>query len=1585
MKTALLTAFIATVFCLNAQAQSCLPTGIIFGTQTEIDNFSINYPGCTIIEGDIEIKGDSITNLDGLGSLTAVGGNLRIDSCKALSNLNGLANLGSVGVLTLIELPQITSLGSLSNLTTLFGLSLFQLPQITNLNGLENITVFGGVLALVRLPQLTNLNGLENITAVEGLIISDLPLVTNLDGLANITSVGVGQFVIATLPQLTSFSSLENLMTIGGDIALSNLPQILSLNILENITAVEGQLFLSQLPQVTNLNSLRHIATIEGDLVLNLLPQITSLSGLDSLKSVGNDIIILANGSLKDLQGLEQLDSLGGQFTVSYNPVLTNCVVEILCNQVDISLDSVFIQNNSAGCNSPAEVKAECNLQPGLCLVNGIDFDSQAEVDQFSINYPGCKVILGDVVINGSDITNLDSLIVLTALGKKLDIGSTNLPDLVGLDSLRSVGSSIFIQFNGVLKGLQGLDHLDSLGGRVTIAFNPVLTNCVVESLCDQLDIALDSVLIQNNSNGCNSPAEVKAACELPPGQCLPGGINFYSQAQVDQFAINYPGCKEIVGDVLIQGSDITSLDSLSALTALGKGLVIAFTHLPDLSGLENLSSIGGVFTIIEDSSITHLNALENVTHIGGGLHLDNLPMLTSLSGLENSAFSSGSSLTIANNFALTSLDNIGVFTSVTDCIINNNAALNDLSGLETIDSIFGLYIATNASLHDLTALSNTYIRTTCDIGANAVLTSLTGLENMLDLDNLRITSNPVLTNLNPLSNLKRVVNCEISANDALPDLSGLENLDSISSLFISQNALLLNLTALGNVKVAKYCTIQNNLTLESLAGLEQLDSLIVLYIEYNPLLVNLSGLNNVTHVGNCSVGGNTALLSLSGLENLKTTGSLGIFSNPELINLEGVNNLRATDQMTIYDNTKLSGLAQFNSLDSMTQLNISGNPALTNLNGLDSLKSILYGWDSLGLNSNLQIENNAALTNIQGLQNLTAIKRIQINGNQSLSDCAIDAVCSRLATEPDLVFVENNAPGCSTPFEIETQCGGTIVSISVLIDSDGDCQPQGDPAPHLMVHFSNPVQSVFRETDLGGITRFVLLSMDTFSLELPQILADQWDICEQRYLLQSAAGNDSISAFLLLKPLNQCPELTANLALPSNFRSCLTTSDVQVSVRNSGTVLAEAVRAAVVMPPVLELLASNPLASGQNGDTLFFELGDLHAFETGTVQLTVKTKCDTFLLGQTLCIETFATLDNPCPTTLPAFSEIKLSATCLGDTLVRFTIKNIGDAPTQGQHSYTIIRNETVVQTENFSLANQQSMTVDLPSDGATYRMEATKFDDGTLTATALENCGGLTPGFITAFWLDEGPLEYDFDCRQVIGAYDPNQKTAVPSGSGPYNTIIANQPIQYTIDFQNTGTDTAYRVLLRDVLPSDLDLETFRPGFSSHPCFWEIRGNTLEVLFSPIALPDSNVNEPASHGFFSFNIGQKPNLPDGTYFQNTASIIFDFNPPIITNTVYHNIGKLTVDIDEPQRYADLWQVAGNPTRDAATFSALTFIAGEKRFELYNAAGRPVRTVLFSGQSFVFQRDILPGGMYFFRIGDERGRWFTGKIVVIE
>ena len=58
------------------------------------------------------------------------------------------------------------------------------------------------------------------------------------------------------------------------------------------------------------------------------------------------------------------------------------------------------------------------------------------------------------------------------------------------------------------------------------------------------------------------------------------------------------------------------------------------------------------------------------------------------------------------------------------------------------------------------------------------------------------------------------------------------------------------------------------------------------------------------------------------------------------------------------------------------------------------------------------------------------------------------------------------------------------------------------------------------------------------------------------------------------------------------------------------------------------------------------------------------------------------------------------------------------------------------------------------------------------------------------------------------------------------------------------------------------------------------------LVFNFPNINLPDSNSNEPGSHGYVQFKIRAKNNIVIGDVLSNTANIYFDFNAPIITNT---------------------------------------------------------------------------------------------------
>ena len=64
---------------------------------------------------------------------------------------------------------------------------------------------------------------------------------------------------------------------------------------------------------------------------------------------------------------------------------------------------------------------------------------------------------------------------------------------------------------------------------------------------------------------------------------CLPEGIRFYKQDQLDAFQQNHPGCSEIEGDVQIgspgQPFAITKLDSLNVITSIGGDLTIGFNN----------------------------------------------------------------------------------------------------------------------------------------------------------------------------------------------------------------------------------------------------------------------------------------------------------------------------------------------------------------------------------------------------------------------------------------------------------------------------------------------------------------------------------------------------------------------------------------------------------------------------------------------------------------------------------------------------------------------------------------------------------------------------------------------------------------------------------------------------------------------------------------------------------------------------------------------------------------------------------------------------------------------------------------------
>lgn len=167
------------------------------------------------------------------------------------------------------------------------------------------------------------------------------------------------------------------------------------------------------------------------------------------------------------------------------------------------------------------------------------------------------------------------------------------------------------------------------------------------------------------------------------------------------------------------------------------------------------------------------------------------------------------------------------------------------------------------------------------------------------------------------------------------------------------------------------------------------------------------------------------------------------------------------------------------------------------------------------------------------------------------------------------------------------------------------------------------------------------------------------------------------------------------------------------------------------------------------------------------------------------------------------------------------------------------------------------------------------------------------ITSASVSTFSADQNNNNNEITLPQtVVGSVDPNDKLVTPQGHGPNGYVaVDTDHLEYTIRFQNVGTAPATFVTLEDVIDPNLNISTFTVVSASHAYTYQIVDRTLSVLFDNINLIDSLTDEPNSHGYFTFTIGLNDNLPVGTQIQNTASIIFDYNLPLETNTVTNTL----------------------------------------------------------------------------------------------
>jgi hypothetical protein len=242
--------------------------------------------------------------------------------------------------------------------------------------------------------------------------------------------------------------------------------------------------------------------------------------------------------------------------------------------------------------------------------------------------------------------------------------------------------------------------------------------------------------------------------------------------------------------------------------------------------------------------------------------------------------------------------------------------------------------------------------------------------------------------------------------------------------------------------------------------------------------------------------------------------------------------------------------------------------------------------------------------------------------------------------------------------------------------------------------------------------------------------------------------------------------------------------------------------------------------------------------------------------------------------------------------------------------------------------------------------------------------------------------------ECRQNIGAFDPNEKTAFVDGIENPEIINQNKEIEYVIQFQNTGTDTAFKVVIKDRMSNLLDLSTFTPLVSSHPFTVELNKDqhTISFIFDNIMLPDSNINQLASNGFVKFRISEMPSVSIGSVIRNYADIYFDFNAAIKTNEVKMTVGVPPNTNTNTYTPSPNYQILAypNPFNDQISFEISTKQPLNSRMTLsiVDVLGKQILREKFIGTSHNVVVSDLQTGIYFYKIENGGGVIGAGKLM---
>lgn len=574
-------------------------------------------------------------------------------------------------------------------------------------------------------------------------------------------------------------------------------------------------------------------------------------------------------------------------------------------------------------------------------------------------------------------------------------------------------------------------------------------------------------------------------------------------------------------------------------------------------------------------------------------------------------------------------------------------------------------------------------------------------------------------------------------------------------------------------------------------------------------------------------------------------------------------------------------------------------------------------------------------------------------------------------------------------------------ISGHIYSDLNGNCT--ADPGEDM--YRDRPVEAAgphiyYSSADSAG---FYFIESDTGTYSVSAVMPyPYWNV-------SSCASNpdtvsfpvpyDSVVVDFPMQPTVICPGMAVSMT--HTPLRCGVTSAYHFEACNYGTTGDDAY-VVVELDPYLNVTSSTiPWNLPQFGNTYVFDLGYLDSWDCTTFSLSVLLACDsTVVVGQTHCVEAHIYPDSLCTPPSPFWDgvSVKLTGFCTAsEDSVKFWIHNTSTINMATPGNVIVLEDNIMRLNTNFDLDAGDSTLIALPANGSTWSCKAAQrpFHPGSDNPMiAIEGCGvngsgTFSTGFVNTLPQNDADPWIDIDCSQNVASLDPNVKEATPSGRLAPNYIQNTDQLEYTIHFQNTGTDTAFKVVVRDTLSSFLDILSIVPGAATHPCTFRLYGyNIAEWTFDNILLPDSGTDLAGSQGAFEFTIRQQAGNPVGSEILNGVSIWFDFNAPVPTNIVLRTIGDDLwgmISVDPPQdQLANTVKAYPNPSSSSVWFEMTEPVKGRLHLQVTDLTGRVVYSREESAGSIPeLKKGDLAKGVYLFRLSDDSGRTGTGRIVL--